>query len=179
MKKITVLQDHSAFMQRMWDCSLESYDALPLGVPAIDAIRRALIVVKFRGRLIQLGEANALADTLNPGAELEALAKAMATAVEGDVEAWYCIADDEGAKALEDCYCGTVLRWNGATWWAKLKGVQVSPDLERVFHEAYRKPRKSPRSRAAHPPSAEAAGGGPAGLGSPTGIRRGDVRPIG
>ena len=179
MTKIMVLQNHSAFMQMMWDCSLESYDALPLGITAIDAIRRALIVVKYRGKLMQLGAAQELADTLNPGAEMNALAIAMATAVEGEVEAWYCIADDEGAAALEDCYCGSILRWNGATWWAKLKGVEIAPDLEIVFHETYREPRKGTRRRPAQAPTGEAAAEGGGGGGNPQGLRRGDVRPLG
>lgn len=185
MPKVTVLQDHTAFMSRIWECSLEYTDSLPLGYDLLLQLRALMTVVKFRGKIYQLAAAKALADTLHPGAEVEQLAIAVAKAVEGEIEGWFCIADDEGALHLETIYCGPVIRWNGATWWMKLKGVEIPEDLEIEFHEAYRKPRK-PRRKPAGLAREETEGGSVGHLpgypgGSPVSpaVRRGVINPIG
>lgn len=177
MTTVTVLQNHSDFMERMWLASLDHYEALPLSLPTLDVLRRMLIVVNYRGQRMQLGAAAELIEKLNPGAEYDGMARAMAQAVEGEIDAWYCVADDDGAAWLEDNFCGPLMRWNGAAWWIKLKGLTLPEDLEVVFHESYRKPKKS--SRPAPPPAGEA--GWEAVADSPANnqsLRRGDVRPI-
>lgn len=179
MPKINVLQNHTDFMNRMWQASLESHDALPLSMPAIDQIRRKLILVSYRGEKMQLDAAAELSKTLNPGAEYDQLARAMARAVEGDIEAWYCIAEDDGAAWLGDTFHGPLMRWNGAVWWVKLKGLKLPDDLEICFHEAYRKPKSPKRNKPAPAPAGEAEQGQPyQGAGNNQSVHRGNVRPL-
>ncbi len=139
----TILQDHSDFMIHMMAASIDHHMGLPLNITVLERIRSEMIVLRHNGELMTLQKARRDMHTFNK-AEQDRLARAAVTAVEGQVEAWLCIADDEGCQALLDECVGPVLRWNGAAWWGRLKGVKVNTEIQ--FHEAY-KPRKSRRPR--------------------------------
>src|SRR5690606_33080393 len=116
---------------------------LPLTVPVLDAIRRKLIVCKVRGELKTLSEVEELRSKAAPGAETALLERAIAAGVEGTVEGWYCVADDEGAEWLTSNHTGPVLRWNGAVWWGRLKGITITAEV--VTHDSFKPRRRKPR----------------------------------
>lgn len=137
--KITILQDHTDFMERMILCAYDHHHGLPLSAGALNQIRVKTVVGKHKGRLYTLGALTEAAEQAPP-AEQRKLAKTMAAAVEADMEGWYCVQDDEGAQWLREHYVGPVLDWNGAVWWGKLKGLEIEAEV--VFHECF-KQRKS------------------------------------
>ena len=143
MATATVLQDHTEFMIHMMAAAMDHHQALPLNTTVLERIRTELIVLRHNGELITLQKARRDMHTFNK-AEQDRIARAAATAVEGQVEAWLCMADDEGFEALIDECVGPVLRWNGAAWWGRIKGVKVNTEIQ--FHEAF-KPRKNRRPR--------------------------------
>lgn len=169
--KILVLQDHTDFFERMLAAALDHHLGLPLSITVIDEIRRKSIVCRFRGQLRTLGEMAELLKLAAPGAETSAIERTMAAGVEGDFEGWYCVAEDEGLQWLLNHHAGPVIRWNGAVWWGRLKGITISAEV--VTHESYTARRRKPRARTNAPQ-------GSAGYVDPRGhgVRRADVQPI-
>lgn len=171
---ILILQDHTQFIGRMLAQAANHTHGHPLNITALEAIRRKMLVAKYRGELRTLGGLQDLANLAAPGAETEAIARAMALAVEADVEGWYCIADNEGVAWLENNHSGPVLRWGGGVWWGKLKGIQIAAEVKR--HDDYKQPTRK-RSRPGQREVETGAPEWPAGTGS-SGLRRADVQSI-
>lgn len=171
--KVTVLQDHTDFIERMIFSAIDHEIGAPLNITVLNNIKSKMTVTRYRGELVTTGLVHDMLPTLPRGAEYEAAARALATAVEGKVEAWYCVADDAGVEWLTSHPAGPVIRWNGATWWGKLKGIKL-PDLEISFHEAY-KPRKNRRPSGRK--AAEDLDERPTGTGGP-GLRRPDMQAL-
>ena len=170
--KILILQDHTEFFSRMLEASIDHHIGLPLSVPAIDAIRTARIVCRVRKELKTLGEVQEMLKQAAPGAESNLLERAIAAGVEGDVEGWYCVAEDEGFEWLTQNHAGPVLRWNGGAWWGRLKGIKINAEI--ITHESFKQRRRRSGARKDAAPAASR----PMGPVS-TGFRRPDVRPIG
>lgn len=133
---ITVLQDHTDFMDRMIQSAYDHTLGIPLSIPLLDMIRVKTMVATYRGKLMTLADLRDLAEGVDP-AEQRRISKLMANAVEAPIEAWYCIAHDEGAQWLQDNHAGPVLAWNGALWWGKLKGLDLTEEIH--FHECFKK----------------------------------------
>lgn len=152
---ITILQDHTDFFERVLAMAMEDNHGLPLSIEVLSRIRTKLIVCRYRGKLHLLEQLRSMATGLPEGAERRAIAKAMAAGVEGEMEGWYCIADNSGVAWLEGNYAGPVLRWNGAVWWGRLKNIEI--DTEVVTHEAFkaRRKRRQPGRGAAEKTGAE------------------------
>lgn len=170
--QILILQDHTEFFERMLEAAMDHQIGIPLSVPALDGIRRACIVCRVRKEMKTLGEVNELLLHAAPGAETALLERAAAAGVEGEIEGWYCVAEDEGFEWLTQNHTGPVLRWNGAAWWGRLKGIQINAEI--LTHEAYKPRRSRPGARK----NAPAAAAGPVGQIGQS-LRRPDVRPLG
>lgn len=169
---ITLLQDHTDFIERMLAMAMNHDLAMPLNIRVLEEIRRKLLVTKLRGKLVTGGQLQELADTAARGAESEAIGRAAALSVEGEVEGWYCVQDDEGVQWLLKNPVGPVLRWNGAVWWGRLKGIELNTEV--VTHDSF-KPRKRERPG---PRKAEPADQGRGFGGESKGLRRPDVHAL-
>lgn len=148
--KVTLLQDHTEFMERMIACAYDHNHGLPLSVTALNSIRVKTVVGRYQKKLYTLEHLRELAEWVHtPATERRKLAKIMAAAVEGDIEGWYCIRDDEGADWLRNNYVGPVLDWAGAVWWCKLKNLELDIEVDYDKHFKQRKRSESGRREAA------------------------------
>lgn len=170
---ITVLQDHTDFFERVLLVSFDHAHGLPLGTNTLEHIRTRSIVCRYRGAVYPLAVLREMAQTASPGAEREAIARAMAAGVEGEIEGWYCVADDDGAKWLESHHVGPLLRWNGAFWWGRLKDIQI--DTEVVTHDAFTRRKKRRQPGRGQAKEERARGNGPLAQHG-QGLRRPDMR---
>lgn len=154
---ITVLQDHTAFMQRMYQCALADLESLPLSLEVVQAIQVKTMGVKKGRQWVTLGS---LAETARlPGKNSRAIAIAMAEAVEGEVEAWYCIAPDEGMEWIKANHVGPLVHWGQGWWWGKLRGVHIEAEI-RFYMPTKQASSRSRKSAAATLAPDKAADGG-------------------
>lgn len=171
---ITILQDHTDFITRMLNMAIDHDLAMPLNIRVLEEIRRKSLVTKLRGKLMTVGQLQELSKTAAQGAESEAIGLAAATAVEGDYEGWYCIADDEGLQWLRENPVGPLITWNGGAWWGRLKGIEIKTEV--VTHVSY-KPRK--RERSGQRSAQQDGQAGRHAEGERYGLRRPNVQPLG
>lgn len=171
---ILILQDHSTFFDRMLEQAINHQLGHPLSITAIESIRRRTLVTKYRGQLRTLGMLRDMVETAAPGAESQALSRAIASVVEADIEGWFCIADNDGREWLENHHVGPVLRWGGGVWWGRLKGIAI--DTEVKWHDDFKPPsrkRAGSGQRKAETTGLQSPSGGPS-----SGLRRPDVPPL-
>lgn len=153
---ITVLQDHTEFMDRMIELGYDHPDGAPLSIQLLDSIRAETVADTYQGQVMTLGQLRAQAEA-HP-AQARKIGIVMANAVEHEPIRWYCIADDSGAQWLAERHLGPVIRWSNGVWWGHLEGQKI--DAEVVFHASFksRKRGKSGRSEEVERREPKAAG---------------------
>ena len=125
---VTVLQDHTKFMQRIYESAQADFEGRPLSVAVLEAVRLKMLGVAQGGQWVPLAALQRAAEGRTKEARKAALL--MAEAVEGVVEAWYCIYPDDGLQWLQSNAVGPVIHWGDGWWWGKIKGVHIEASIK-------------------------------------------------